>query len=84
MPGKPDVKLVIKKPIKTGPNSTYWAPIGDLALWADEKTGEYSGNVRIFALGEFKCFFDKPFTPEQKKAYRGESNEPEQHPFGDE
>lgn len=72
----PDIKLDIKRPYEpVSQNSkTFWAPVGDVALWRDEKTGKWSGKVRIFALGaEFNAFEFQPREEEgKKKAYAGE------------
>jgi hypothetical protein len=58
MPGAPDLKLAVKRPFKNADGTTYWAPVGDISLWKDER-GEWSGKMRSFASGQsFSVFQD--------------------------
>jgi hypothetical protein len=72
----PDIKLDVKRPFDpVSQNSkTFWAPVGDIALWRDEKTGKWSGKVRIFCFDlTFHAFEHVPFVKEEgKTVYKGE------------
>jgi hypothetical protein len=66
----PDIKLHAKRKFENADGSSYWAPIGDIHLWRDEKKGTYSGQLRVFLSGQtFKLFpadGEPPAKPKQK------------------
>lgn len=81
---QPDLQLTIKNPLRAkAQDKPYWAPVGDISLWRDQK-GVWSGKCRIFAFGfEFSVFEKTEFVEEKpaargKPAYRGESTDPQQ------